>query len=140
MKASELRIGNYLYDNQERVCIVNAIGYDFCEHEISAPAIIGAITSYPNKPILLTEEWLLKFGFEHNIGDEKNTWYIPGFGYDISNGYFWKYEDLYNADCEEYVQIKDVQIITVLSKNIKYVHQLQNLYFVLTGEEIELTQ
>ena len=63
------------------------------------------------KPILLTEEWLLKFGFSIF----KNMYFIKGMQ-------IWKCNDLF-----------------LCNKNgiyIKYVHQLQNLYFALTGKEL----
>ena len=64
--------------------------------------------------IPLTEEWLVKFGFVDNC---KN-------GYEIVNHnpgyYFLDNEGGFINDCP-----------------ILYVHQLQNLYFALTGEELE---
>lgn len=73
------------------------------------------------EPIPLTEEWLLKFGFK-NI--ESNSFYLPRFSdYDIvlneNNAFLYREDMALNAD-------------------IKYVHQLQNLYYALTGEELEL--
>ena len=68
------------------------------------------------KPIPLTEEWLLKFWF-------------------ISNPYEDRYEKgSIHIECiktkgETYLWIENMP-------HIKYVHQLQNLYFVLTGEEL----
>jgi hypothetical protein len=71
------------------------------------------------EPIPLTEEWLLKFGFEEW---DKNAWQK---GFDLSihkiDSIFW-----YNNNG-----------INVL---IKYVHQLQNLCFALTGEELTLIE
>ncbi len=66
IKANELRIGNYLYDREGRLCKVGLITTDRDSHPrgFEAPAIKGGMTALPNKPILLTEEWLLKLGFE----------------------------------------------------------------------------
>jgi len=66
------------------------------------------------KPILITEEWLLKFGFEN---DDDQRYFKNGI-----------YLILYDEGC------------TILHNQIHinyfYVHQLQNLYFALTGKEL----
>ena len=66
-------------------------------------------------PIPLTEEWLLKFGFKKisEIGD-------------YSNGNMTVILAISN------------KIYTLKRKRINHVHQLQNLYFALTGEELTL--
>ena len=76
------------------------------------------------EPIPLTEEWLLKFGFEKDFeGDVyKNV---------NSNSFLcWQNNrvellDDENNKCMAYCD---------------HVHQLQNLYFALTGEELTLTE
>ena len=76
------------------------------------------------EPIPLTEEWLVKFGFEE----------IDGFltldlgSFSGARFIFW-YGDVLNLFCKSDM---------MLSKQIKYVHQLQNLYFALTGEELTI--
>ena len=68
--------------------------------------------------IPLTKEWLLKFGFdEHAIGYYNKDFII-----------FLSYS---NTGLHQY-RLRDFNTI------IKYVHQLQNLYFALTGEELTL--
>ena len=112
MKASELRIGNLVNYNEGgifKVIGIHEFGID-CENEIETTYM-----EYENfKPIPLTEEWLLKFGFKNNrlglfdcvkVGDD--------IGYHI---YF----------------------IGKHLKEVQYVHQLQNLYFALTGEELTI--
>ena len=67
------------------------------------------------KPIPLTEELLLRIGFSvSSLGDD-NVVSVNGF-------YLWK---------------DRLQHITTGTR-IKHVHQLQNLYFALTGEELEI--
>ncbi len=73
-------------------------------------------------PIPLTEEWLLKFGFKRQINQPYADYILNDWGicYEIdTNNYFW-----YDYDKLE----------------IKYVHQLQNIYFALTGDELEIKQ
>jgi len=76
------------------------------------------------KPIPLTDEWLKKLGFWTK--NEKVGWYKRvGFQYTsrlTTSGYF-NVQMIMNGF---YFGIADC----------KYVHQLQNLYFALTGEEL----
>ena len=76
------------------------------------------------KPIPLTEEWLLKFGFEENDDyiSEDNLWndYLKN-NVRITMPYFEFYFD--NGDD---------------SIKIHYIHQLQNLYSALTNQELTL--
>ena len=68
------------------------------------------------QPIQLTEKWLLKFGF-------KKDW----------NGYFLGMLSFSKTKHNEFmICVNDLPI----QKICKYVHQLQNLYFALTGEEL----
>lgn len=72
------------------------------------------------EPIPLTEEWLIKFGFDVN---NRPNWIDQLQEYSIVCG--------------------NTQYLKGSAKNImpiKYVHQLQNLYFALTGEEITLNK
>jgi hypothetical protein len=116
MKATEFRIGNLLHDREGRLCQVEALqditqrGYED-ETEIHAPAIHGGLTGLPHKPIPLTEEWLLKFDL-------------------CRKEWLWNGEEI-----EYWVQDGDG---ATLIKSCKYVHQLQNLFFVLTGKELEV--
>ena len=72
-------------------------------------------------PIPLTEEWLLKFGFMK------------------IDGSFFKLSFLFYG-----LKIKDAIGFQFrkgeFSIQLKYVHQLQNLYFALVGEELKLKE
>jgi hypothetical protein len=115
MKASELRIGNYYNQN-------GAIG------QVTPNTIEEAWTSERSwiKPIPLTEEWLLRFGFKlvSSYNKEKMVFLLQ-FGLSKDNFTFESnYGELiyfrYNGN---YISVKNV-------------HNLQNLYFALTGEEL----
>ena len=74
------------------------------------------------KPIPLTEEWLLKFGFEQEYKSPMHsTYWIENLSY-----YFW------HENKSQYANCKGLQI------DCQFLHQLQNLYFALTGKELEL--
>lgn len=110
IKASELRIGNYyLNPNNE----VRQITY----HEIRL--LVVAIESPNYSLIPLTEEWLAKFGFDNFMGKGK-VYMKPFFNIEIWENNTFQYETQ-SGFCRE----------------IKHVHQLQNLYFALTGKELK---
>jgi len=79
------------------------------------------------KPIPLTEEWLLKLGFDklyyHSVYSQPNANIFS------KRGYFIKHYKRMDVEYYRFVR-EDV--------TIKYVHQLQNLYFALTGDELEV--
>jgi hypothetical protein len=135
MKASELRIGNLVDLNSEITKI-------FSINEKGINHTIDNWGHFPNlefesfesiQPIPLTEEWLFKFGFSATdykkgyIGiDHKAGGIITDFvlTYPLVNGLFQKYF------IWEHSKFK--------YQELKHVHQLQNLYYSLTGEELTL--
>lgn len=76
------------------------------------------------KPVKLTEEWLIEFGFKEikPLENDEHKWstYSKN-GVHIDLPYF-------EFNIEE------------ISQEIKYVHQIQNLYYTLTGEKLTLKQ
>lgn len=111
MKASELRIGNKL--QKETGEIFTVLRLDNTD-DVLVEEQRGLLTlGYNLFGIPLTEEWLVKFGFKQ-WGD-KYTFGLKGINIHHRKRGF--------------VLRKSVPII-------KYVHQLQNLYFALTGEEL----
>lgn len=113
MKTNELRFGNYVYDTLGKV---NKI-------DLEAITYIAKETHNQVKPIPLTEEWLLKFGFEWSIWHQ--AWHKLSFIFDLSErGVGGYYMHMVKKNNE------------IICPEIIYVHQLQNLYFALTGEEL----
>jgi len=121
MKAIELRIGNYYsqFGNETKISWVSLKELE------RAPE--GQLWC---KPIPLTEEWLLKFGWVWN--EECNS--------------FEKYP---NGDARMHLTFKAVSgsytmfnyvLKALIAERIFYVHQLQNLYQALTGEELTLSK
>lgn len=80
------------------------------------------------EPIPLTEGWLLKFGFQ-NVTETENANHplIRTF----SKGIFKIY--IPEGKCRLFGMIG----VDSAWLNMRYVHQLQNLYFALTGTELE---
>ena len=117
MKANELRIGNLFKDRGGKV-----LRLDFWDHMVPAQRVfiegseMHPLTEYLDycQPVPLTEEWLLRFGFELRAAGSE----FVGHNMILHN---WLVD-------REYVSWGTVKL--------KYVHQLQNLYFALTGEEL----
>jgi hypothetical protein len=92
-------------------------------------------------PIPLTEEWMLKFGFEKiEYSDERH-----GFGTEynlkLNDDIFLNYSDDFSlAIYRNEKAMEDEVGILPKWEAIKHVHQLQNLIFALVGEEITLKQ
>ena len=122
MEAKELRLGNLVMFKQDgltknkepqKVLLI-------CDD-----GVILHKYSYPYRQIQgipLTEEWLIKFGFE-----QQEDYYVIVLGYDFGevkiypspNGFFF--------------------MEGVIQQQIEYVHQLQNLVYCL-GEELTINQ
>jgi len=120
MKAEELRIGNYVESFRGIYPIVgitsvkektySLMNYPFAEFENKPPIAI-----YRLNPILLTEDWILRVLKQEN--SEADNTFVYNFSRDI-NGYFiW---------------------ISGFKRYIKWVHEYQNLYFALTGNELQI--
>lgn len=111
MKASELRIGNWIeIKNSKGICTTVTESTFDCNID----------KNY--KAIPLTEEWLIKFDFDNNFKQ-----------FDFENNGLKVIKDVHSDSWICYIgflnQFNEICII-------KYVHQLQNLYFALTGGEL----
>ena len=117
MTSNELRIGNYVYFHGDVKEINMVDGFGVIGRKEQP---LFSIDEF--EPIPLTEEWLLRFGFELDIEDDG---YQKG-KYKVSVSdegcLFFIYMGYYPEEIAEF----------------KYVHQLQNLYFALTGKELIL--
>lgn len=137
MKPSELRIGNW----------IKTESHDY-NHDLHTSQIeIGSIESIhlydvffrsqenddlikydynQIEPIPLTSEWLERFGFEKD--DSRRTESHPYTDYEKSGVRIdLPYFEFHFNNCDSGI-------------DIEYVHQLQNLYFALTGQELELKE
>jgi hypothetical protein len=123
MKANELRIGNYLQCGTSCFTTVYEIVFDRREGHL----INGQIPESHCKPIQLTPEILEKTGFDVRIEEHSNKWYI-GIN-TITHDWLFDLVWIHGDSCPFY-------------KNgfhkIYFLHQLQNLYFALTGEELNI--
>lgn len=152
MKATELRIGNYLATDK------SLGGYDYCELiEISKEKYkttegdnhITSIHYFSNpvKFLPITEEWLLKFGFaidENGDTAWKSTTELPNHNSYYQDGQFVICKSFDEEMDGEKTIFTDYWELTIgdyrvcLYSKLYYVHQLQNA-FALTGEELIYT-
>jgi len=122
MKAKELRIGNFLR-TPNGINHVSGIQ----DREVVEVGEIGYVIEMV-KPIPLTEEWLLNFGFETYTTEKSKVYKLGNFMVTyVLKGRFAgnKYLKAFNISFSEF-------------GHIKHVHTLQNLYFALTGEELQI--
>jgi hypothetical protein len=124
MNKSELLIGK-TYKSIKFNCPVTLVPEDIIELGNRAEgADIETYIIDMFEPILLTKEWLLKLGFtkESEISE-----YFDG---------DYRYACEYVLDYKNDVLVFNNNMGSIYN-HVKYVHQLQNLYFALTGEELE---
>jgi hypothetical protein len=156
MKANELRIGNYVGFG----VIHTGLGQEksFAHYTVNqiTETCMFFVESHAGEyfkdvqPIPLTEEWLRKFGFKYQNRDVSHGngkierfwskhWFTGGDNWWIeinlnpitkdSNGFFWLNWNIGGGN--DFVHLPH-------SCELKYIHQLQNLYFALTGNELEI--
>jgi len=124
INAREFRIGNIIGDEEGSTFIIEELEIDFIK--------AGALSIYPagiddNYGIPLTEEWLLKFGFIA-IDDDG--------GFEHPTEKCFQLYDRY-LDKEGFSHVWDA---AYTGAPCLYVHQLQNLYFALVGEELTIKE
>ena len=85
-------------------------------------------------PIPLTEEWLLNLGFIKDDNEFRSP-KIIGFKNSVYEICVRLHDDFFDMLLEE--EELNVDTFTViLPLKLKYVHQLQNIYFALIGKEL----
>ena len=112
IKASELRIGNVF---QTIGGIERTVDFEQLKKTQRMPNLY--------KPIILTEKWLIDFGFERtSFGRKKGAFLLEAgsrvIETDVLQSFSWE-------------KVFDKKYL-----HINYVHQLQNLYFTLYEQEL----
>jgi hypothetical protein len=113
MKPNELRINNYVLDTFGECLKIEQRHFTILDFDSC-------------KPIPLTEQWLKDFGFEKRMENDGNLPCFKKGKYTIAMwiGKKWQF----------WINTVDIY------RSPQHVHQLQNLYFALTGEELKLNQ
>lgn len=121
---TELRIGNLLKFGNIVCAVCEIDGNSF--RVLDDEGIQYKNTWADLKPIPLTEEWLIKFGFNKTLLEFANRYVLNGICI---------FETLsLNRKREGFYAVAHINVY------LTSVHQLQNLYFALTGEELELKE
>jgi len=130
--ARELRIGNfinYVHENGNG----NLFEWLVCSSDISAIEIDNKIF----KPIEIDENWLENFGF-HYAPDTliygKSGWFKK-IEYQDDPTYFFFNNHLQGSI---FLSSEKSSALHFIDSQMIYVHQLQNLYFSLTGKELTI--
>jgi hypothetical protein len=125
MKATELRIGNMVELNGEFLPAGLGVIESINAQENKLELHWGYNCKF--KPIPLTEEWLLKFGWIWNERTKsfENTDTRMHLEYRKLNGSYTMFNYVLKAK---------------IAERIWHVHQLQNLYFALTGTELTIKE
>lgn len=139
MEASELKIGNFVQriDDRIKTVIVTVVGIHqlrdrsdeidtaYVEQVNPIITVYDKVAIDQIQAIPLTEEWLLKFGFEKHY----EKWSL------IINT---STDSPARLSVQMFANVLVVRLTSKTISNIKYVHQLQNLHFTLTGEELTI--
>ena len=124
MKANELRIGNWIE-------VKNLYTQKWCFEQVKGKTLMN-MHEMPDhhlikeniRPIHLTEEWFIAMGFK----DKQDRFEK------------WAYTKKIIADCSIRIVSTNKRTSFFIRQygHIKYVHEMQNLYFALTGKEIQI--
>ena len=125
MRASELRIGNYIKARKTTTIDENVVLLDGLQF---LDLMMSSNIKY-FEPIPLTEQWLIDFGFKE---DTDNSFVFNNLSIFLDKRFK---ENMY-------LETKESGIFGGVSWNkidglkLKHVHQIQNLYFALTQKEL----
>ena len=112
MESNELRLGNLLHEEDVGVILVESLN-SFGGEEINEDSARGYI-----EPIPLTEEWLKRIEWDNSLFQITDFTVIT-----FSFGALW-------------INLGG----NYKPRRIEFVHQLQNLYFALTGQELTIKE
>lgn len=124
IKASELRIGNAIWDDTHNKIkwVTHRVISDLASHPSPLPC----------SPIPLTPEWMGRCGFSKEPNDDSNSYEtystlkMEGGIAQEKDGWYFRIIHI-----DGYYEQR-------VGREIENVHQLQNLYFALTGEELTI--
>lgn len=139
MISTELRIGNYIFADPNadkyQLAIVSSLGKSIIGWDyVDRPKRMD--THHYIKPIPITEDWLMKFGFK--IVHKSNNHFAIQDPNGISGKYmihiFPTINDQWHIAFSDIISGKEISYSP--TTKVKHVHSLQNLYFALTAEEL----
>ena len=123
MQSKSLRIGNLLQDSEGKICKVRALSTEE-GNEIEAYGS-HATAGLPLSYIPITESWLTKLGFKLEFGNTRGSFVL----YDGDSIGICKTNFGYSV-------VAEYETLT----NVKFIHQIQNIYFFLKGIELKIEE
>lgn len=135
MEASELRIGNW-------VSVDTATGGWWVDHHITAwdfhKSAAGTLLCEAAEPIPLTEKWLVDFGFKkfEPTGSLALLYIKSIHEFDLKKLVIYFDRTYFTVAFADYYTGKEKT--ELFPMKYKYIHQLQNLFFAITGKELEI--
>lgn len=129
MKAKDLRIGNLLHNHNKEVVAISC--YDIVDFKNMEDKLHHDPRRKDWKPIEITVEWFDRFGFvflPHGF-----HFAIPGTKINESGA------DRYMVWFDQYKREFNLVWNGAQIAKLKYIHQLQNLYFNLKGDELAVS-
>ena len=128
MDARELRIGNYV-NRLGQQTVVNSVSHGLEGLSYVSTKASGVVTENQIESIPLTEEWLLKFGFEKR----ERKYYLSTLSMKELTTYpitiLWLSGEIYLSIGDSTITYGEIPV-----------HRLQNLYYALTGEELTIIE
>src|SRR6266516_2837844 len=115
IKASKLQLGNKIIDQHGDIVSVIKIATGELDLQFEDMAMAGIDPALCD-PIPITPEWLERCTFKKDFNISR---------YFETDNYL--------------IDLNQGQDLSGISVEIKYLHQLQNLYYALTGEELSIT-
>jgi hypothetical protein len=134
LKITELRKGNILaFVLPNKICVIDYIDDLVGSSPIERQSDFNAERGIEDfNPVELSQEWLIRFGFERVYYKDKPVWINK------------KLDPMF-LNCSYHVVVKEggfvaFMVFDCFLKHIKYVHQFQNLCFALTDCELTFTE
>lgn len=128
VNAKEFRIGNIVQTTEGRIGVVKSIAEKKVvlklKHSTFKTLTKKEFDGLDIEPVPLFGDWLINFGFEKG----NQAQFIKGDWFAI----FFDKEDFYLWHIIDESELQGIKI------KILFVHQLQNLFFALTGEELKM--
>lgn len=123
----ELRIGNWYCEEDEKGNTIER-QWTFTDFHHAFEALGGNVSDFYRlgfKPIPITQQWLERLGFQHDHKAFFCDWTLEAGEFEI--------------EIEQENKTGEITRATVecCEIELKFVHQLQNLFFSLTGKELK---
>ncbi len=135
IKAEDLRIGNLLTFYNVPITVLGVSKYRIEFEDSHEKAGYSMILNDNFKPVPLSGEPLIELGFAKSHDHNGDTYHIlseDGFGVIFTVEHWNKVKK--DSKWNNHWHIRGL----LKGHKIEYIHQLQNLYFALTGEELKI--